>query len=77
MPDDADNLGRTDERAWSNFELQLRAHRAYEAQCRSQVESTEVLMNCLDCGEDIPRERQLALPHTRRCVSCAADVERR
>ncbi|NND85643.1 MAG: hypothetical protein HKN46_10895 [Acidimicrobiia bacterium] len=28
--------------------------------------------NCEDCGEPIPIERLRALPHTTRCVSCAA-----
>lgn len=36
-----------------------------------------VPIHCLDCGETVSIERQLAVPHTRRCVRCAAEVERR
>ncbi|UYC14306.1 TraR/DksA C4-type zinc finger protein [Xanthomonas sp. CFBP 8445] len=34
-------------------------------------------MHCLECGDEVPEARQLALPHTRRCVRCASEVERR
>lgn len=34
-------------------------------------------INCIECGEVIPPARLEAMPHTKRCVRCAADVERR
>lgn len=33
-------------------------------------------VHCVDCGEEVDPERLEAKPHTRRCVGCAADVER-
>ena len=30
---------------------------------------------CLDCGEDIPRERLMALPTAIRCAACQAAAE--
>ena len=35
------------------------------------------VIQCLDCGDDVSVERQLAVPRTRRCTRCAAEVERR
>jgi DnaK suppressor protein len=32
---------------------------------------------CLDCGEDIPRERLVALPTAIRCAACQAAAESR
>ncbi|WP_265335500.1 TraR/DksA C4-type zinc finger protein [Xanthomonas cucurbitae] len=34
-------------------------------------------MHCLECGDEVPQARQLALPYTRRCFRCADQVERR
>lgn len=34
-------------------------------------------MDCIECGEPIPAARIKARPHTRRCVQCASEVERR
>lgn len=33
-------------------------------------------INCVECGEDVAPARLEALPHTRRCAECAAEVER-
>lgn len=32
---------------------------------------------CVDCGEDIPEERRIAAPWTKRCVDCQSLAERR
>jgi RNA polymerase-binding transcription factor DksA len=33
-------------------------------------------INCIECGELVSTERLKLRPHTRRCLPCAADVER-
>ena len=43
---------------------------------RSRLPSGPGEIHCQECGEEIPRERQLAVPHTRRCIGCATAVER-
>ena len=40
----------------------------------SNVKSSSV---CLDCGQPIPKERQLALKGCFRCVDCQMDAEAR
>lgn len=76
VQDDADKAADGVGRGWAAFEAQRQQREQYQAECRKAVEVNEVLMNCIECGETIPRQRQLALPHTRRCVGCASDVER-
>lgn len=76
MQDDADKAAEGEARSWAAFDAQRQQREEYQAQRRQAVEASEGLMNCIECGEEIPRQRQLALPHTRRCVACASDVER-
>lgn len=76
VQDDADRAAENESRSWDVFEAGRRSGREYQANRRQAVEQSEVLMNCIECGEEIPRERQLAVPHTRRCIGCATAVER-
>ena len=32
---------------------------------------------CIDCGDDIPEARKIAIPSTERCVHCAEVAEKR
>lgn len=44
---------------------------------RARMPSGEGLSDCEDCGEPIPRARQLALPGARTCVACQTLRDRR
>lgn len=71
MADDADRAADADERAMAQF----------QAQQARLVESLQgydprLPVQCVDCGEDVPEARLRAFPRTRRCVDCAAEVER-
>jgi phage/conjugal plasmid C-4 type zinc finger TraR family protein len=33
-------------------------------------------LDCEDCGNEIPQQRRLAVPWTKRCVDCAQTQER-
>ncbi len=71
MHDAADKAAADEERAMELFEKGLKER-------RRPVEPVALVpINCLDCSEEVSIERQLAVPHTRRCMRCAADVERR
>lgn len=48
-------------------------HRAAMEKQRSQ----ESLLECDDCGEDIPEPRRIAIPGVQRCIHCQELVERR
>lgn len=74
MADAADLAAAQDEAAMARFEEQQRQKRIAESM-RGYDPSLPV--NCLDCGDDIPRARLDAYPHTRRCQPCASEVERR
>lgn len=37
---------------------------------RARLPSGEGLADCEDCGEPIPKKRQIALPGARTCVGC-------
>lgn len=72
MADDADLATVNEERAMAIFETRRReliadSLRGYDPTLPVQ---------CVDCGEDVPEARLRACPRTRRCVDCAADVER-
>jgi len=67
--DAADKAAADEERAMEMFEQGLKER-------RRPVNPAELVpIHCLDCGEEVPVARQLAVPHTRRCVRCASDVE--
>lgn len=72
MADAADKAAEDQERATALFEQQRRDRIAQSM--RGYDPSLPV--NCVDCSEIVPPERLEAYPHTRRCVGCAADVER-
>lgn len=35
------------------------------------------VIECIDCGEDIPEERKLKIPSAERCVFCQSLYEKR
>lgn len=43
---------------------------------RAATPTGEALDECERCGNEIPDERQAALPGVRTCVECARDIER-
>lgn len=47
-------------------------HRSREALYKPS-EVTE----CVDCGDEIPPERKIAIPSTERCTLCAEALEKR
>lgn len=73
MADAADQVAALDERTRADFEAFQRERRIQESM--KGYDPTRPV-NCTDCGDDIPPERLSAMPHTRRCARCAADVER-
>lgn len=42
---------------------------------RSRLPKGESLSECVNCGEDIPRARQKAIPGVRLCVDCQTELE--
>lgn len=77
MHDAADKANEDEARAWELFDADRRDREERHALERARIFSRGVLMHCLECGDEVPEARQLALPHTRRCVRCASEVERR
>lgn len=73
MGDAADKAAGDDERAMALFE---------EEQRRQRIAASFVLydpskpIDCVDCGELVSADRLEAYPRTRRCTSCAAEIER-
>lgn len=74
IPDPATGEGGT-----LSFEYEM--ERRLDAASLAHVQQIDVALerldngtygDCEDCGEAIPIERLRALPHTTRCVSCAA-----
>ncbi|MBV7396812.1 DksA/TraR family C4-type zinc finger protein [Mameliella sediminis] len=37
----------------------------------------ESLMECADCGEEIPEKRRLAIPGVKLCIDCASERDGR
>lgn len=73
MIDAADKAVMDDERAMEVFQQTRPRHQAPDGAWARRSGD----INCVDCAEIIPQERLAAMPHTKRCVRCAADVERR
>ena len=71
MADAADKAAADDERAMALFEEQRQARIAESM--RGYDPSLPI--NCVDCSEIVPVERLVAYPRTRRCTSCASEVE--
>ena len=72
--DEADQVVSLEAGAMERFE-------AEQARVRRIAESMKpcdpsLPINCVECGEDVDPARLAALPHTRRCTSCASEVER-
>ncbi len=43
---------------------------------RSRMPKGESLAECENCGEDIPKARQKALPGVRLCIDCQTELEK-
>lgn len=46
------------------------------ARARAKLHCGQSLLECEECGEDIPEARRRALPGVRLCVSCQAELEK-
>ena len=49
------------------------------ARVRRELEAQAIrptLINCIDCGEEIPKARREAIPGVQHCVSCLDIIER-
>lgn len=46
------------------------------ARARAAMPTGESLLQCEECGEDIPEARRRALPGVRRCISCQEELDR-
>ncbi|WP_448875240.1 TraR/DksA C4-type zinc finger protein [Desulfobulbus propionicus] len=43
---------------------------------RPKAATREGLTHCVDCGEEIPEKRRLAVPNCCRCLECQEEHER-
>ena len=73
MGDAADHVVSQDEKAMARFEEEQRRKRIAESYLGYDP---RLPVTCLECSEEIPKDRLEAYPHTRRCQPCASDVER-
>lgn len=73
MADDADRAADRDQAAMALFD---EAQRQLRVSHSLRVFDPSLPVYCVDCGEDVPEARLRAYPRTRRCVDCAAEVER-
>lgn len=71
--DDADRTSAREELAMAQFEEQQRQRRMAES---LRPFDPSLPIHCVDCGETVSPQRLAAYPRTRRCVACAAEVER-
>lgn len=74
MADAADKVVADDERAMAQLEEQLRLQRVKESFMQFDPSKP---VHCIDCAEPVSTERLRAFPHTRRCIGCATEIERR
>lgn len=44
---------------------------------RARMPTGEGEIACVECGEEIPERRRLALPGVRTCVTCQSGLDRR
>nr|VFK21756.1 MAG: transcriptional regulator, TraR/DksA family [Candidatus Kentron sp. LFY] len=64
------------DRANDIAEVHLASH-LYLHRKRSAIAGTQAVPFCLECGEEIPEARRLAVPSARYCVDCQSILERR
>ena len=43
---------------------------------RARIPAGDGSAECLECGEDIPEQRRLALPGVRTCIACQQERDR-
>lgn len=41
------------------------------------IDGGSEVLDCEDCGDEIPEARRRAIPSTRRCITCQTRAERR
>ncbi len=68
MADDADRAQEINEQLQSDI-LERRIFRSFER--------LETRTHCIDCEEEIPLKRQIAVPGVQRCIDCQKDYEHR
>ena len=44
---------------------------------RVAISKPSDVVECIDCGDEIPPKRKLAMPSTERCIFCAELAEKR
>ena len=71
-----DIADRADSEITHYLENQIFAHKHRVEKEQSAVNLSVTKRYCVDCGEEIPQERILAVPHTVRCVHCQHILER-
>lgn len=71
MHDEADIAQEVTERAWAQWSQRQIPNPPAES--ATQHVSP---IDCLECGEEVPIARLLAVPRTRRCTACAEREER-
>ena len=59
------------------FVLQQNGINEAIAKARESLYKPSETIECIDCGDDIPEARKLAIPSTERCTPCAEAYEKR
>lgn len=75
MQDGADKVAQDDARSWELFELQRQQREAADAAALAELADDLTMLDCNECGAQIPPERLRACPRTRRCTRCASKAE--
>ena len=59
------------------FVLQQNEINAAINRSRQALYKPSEVVECIDCGDDIPPARKVAIPSTERCTGCAEAFEKR
>ena len=59
------------------FVLQQNEINAAINRSREALYKPSDVIECIDCGDDIPEARKIAIPSTERCTFCAGAFEKR
>lgn len=59
------------------FVLQLNEINEAIHRSREALYKPSDVVECIDCGDDIPEARKIAIPSTERCTPCAEAFEKR
>lgn len=78
MADDVDDAQAVIEANIGNELARRRSDAAKQEKARLVLEAQkDIHRECVDCGCDIPRQRLIAVPLTKRCADCQNELERR